>query len=111
MFPDGRPKKKHEEKAQSKEIQQRKRRAQVKSSEESFGSEDYWMYTIEENTADKDLNEFRWKVGQTRLEDTAFERARDLYLERRHESRVKETCKIKRPIDSRRSSHLHRQPT
>jgi hypothetical protein len=33
-------------------------------SEESFGSEDYWMYAMEENTADKDLNELRWKVGQ-----------------------------------------------
>jgi hypothetical protein len=35
---------------------------------------------------DKDLNELRWKVGQTPgLENTALERARDLYLERRHE--------------------------
>jgi hypothetical protein len=49
------------------------------------GSAEYWDHTIEENTADRELNDLRWEADQRGLERSAYERAQEAYLERRQE--------------------------
>ena len=74
-----------EERKSGKEISQRRRRAQQNSSEEAFGSEQYWDWVTQENIAEGQLNDLRWQVDQRSLELPAYERAREVYLQRREE--------------------------
>ncbi|KAN0070307.1 hypothetical protein V8E54_011888 [Elaphomyces granulatus] len=74
-----------EERKRGKEISQRRRRAQQNSSEEAFGSEQYWDWVTQENIAEGQLNDLRWQVDQRSLELPAYERAQEVYLQRREE--------------------------
>ena len=75
-----------EEKKRGKEISHRRRRAQQKSSEEAFGSEQFWDWVTQENIAEGQLNDLQWQVNKRGLEvPAAYERAQEVYLQRRCE--------------------------
>ncbi|KAN0079559.1 hypothetical protein V8E54_004773 [Elaphomyces granulatus] len=74
-----------EDKKRGKEISQRRRRAQQQSSEEVFGSEQFWDWKTEEGIAEGQLNDLEWEVHKRGLELPAYERAREVYLQRREQ--------------------------
>src|ERR1700684_2513005 len=54
-------------------------------SEKAFGSEQYWDWVTQENIAEGQLNDLRCQVDERGLEVPAYERAQEVYLQRRQE--------------------------